>query len=107
MAFGQPASYPNAQYSDQRDAIVAAGLKYGNAHVGYSAADYFAIAAYRFKVGILVPGLKAYVGSSKHMICSQLVDQCYQYAGVQLFDDKRWPGYVTPGDLADLLSAKS
>jgi cell wall-associated NlpC family hydrolase len=88
----------------ERHRIVLAGISYGEAHVGYSEADYFAIAAYRFKVGILVPGLKSYVGSSKHMICSQLVDQCYADAGVQLFDDKRWPGYVTPGDLADLLT---
>jgi hypothetical protein len=72
----------------------------------YSAADYFALAARRLKLGILVPGLRAYVASSHHMICSQLVDYCYQQAGVQLFDDGRWPGYVTPGALAELLAAK-
>lgn len=70
----------------------------------YSAADYFAIAAKRLGLGVLVPGLKEYVASSKHMICSQLVDQCYSDAGVQLFDDGRWPGYVTPAALADLLT---
>lgn len=90
----------------QRQLIVSAGVEYGMRHVGYSAADYFAIAAYKFKIGLLVPGLKAYVQSSKRMICSQLVDQCYQDAGVQLFDDKRWSGDVTPGDLADLLQSK-
>jgi uncharacterized protein YycO len=78
----------------------------GYVGVGYSPADYFAIAAYKFHLGLLVPGLKRYVASSKHMICSQLVDQCYADAGVQLFDDGRWPGYVTPGDLADLLLAR-
>jgi hypothetical protein len=71
--------------------------------VPYSAADYFAIAAKRLKLGVLVPGLKAYVASSKHMICSQLVDQCYSDAGVHLFQDGRWPGYVTPAALAELL----
>lgn len=72
--------------------------------VGYSAADYFALAARRLKLGLLVPGLRTYVASSKHMICSQLVDWCYMMAGYQLFDDKRWPGYVTPTDLANLIT---
>ena len=73
----------------------------------YSAADYFALAAYRLKLGRLVPGLKDYVADSGHMICSQLVDYCYQQAGVQLFNDGRWPGYVTPGALAELLGGLS
>lgn len=69
--------------------------------IRYSFADYFAIAAKRLHV----PGsglLKNYVGSSRHMICSQLVDYCYQKAGIQLFNDKRWNGYVTPADLYGL-----
>jgi hypothetical protein len=37
------------------------------------------------------------------MICSQLVDQCYQDAGVHLFADGRWPGDVTPADLYRLI----
>lgn len=69
----------------------------------YSAMDYFALAAYRLKFGLLIPGLRKYVETSKHMICSQLVDKCYQDAGVQLFDDKRWNGYVTPAALANLV----
>lgn len=72
----------------------------------YSAADYFALAAKRLKFGVLVPGLKWYVASSKHMICSQLVDACYQMAGVHLFNDGRWDGYVTPGALAELIESK-
>lgn len=85
----------------QREAIVLAAVKY----VGtpYSAMDYFAIAAKRLGFQAIVPGLKNYVASSKHMICSQLVDQCYQDAGVHLFKDGRWPGYVTPAALAGLL----
>ncbi len=44
-----------------------------------------------------------YVASSKHMICSQLVDFVYMQSGIHLFNDGRWPGYVTPADLASLL----
>ena len=86
---------------EERAGIVHAAHNY----VGtpYSAADYFAIAARRLKFGLLVPYLHGYVASSKHMICSQLVDQCYSDAGVHLFKDGRWPGYVTPAALAELL----
>ncbi len=38
------------------------------------------------------------------MICSQLVDQSYQDAGVHLFSDGRWSGYVTPGALFERLA---
>jgi uncharacterized protein YycO len=69
--------------------------------VGYSFLDYAALAAHRFHLP--VPWLRRYVASSKHMICSQMVDQAYQDAGVRLFNDGRWPGYVTPADLYDLL----
>jgi len=84
----------------QRAAIVSEAWKY----VGtpYSAADYFALAAKRLHLP--APGLRRYVASSGHMICSQLVDQIYQDAGLQIFDDGRWCGYVTPADLHDALS---
>ncbi|WP_431679392.1 hypothetical protein [Kitasatospora sp. KL5] len=84
----------------QRAAIVAAARGYVG--VGYSVADYFALAAHRFRLPV-GPLIKNYVASSRHMICSQLVDQCYLDAGVHLFSDGRWPGYVTPADLAGLL----
>jgi len=86
---------------EERRAIVKAA--HGYVGTPYSAADYFAIAAKRLGLGVAVPGLKAYVASSKHMICSQLVDQCFSDAGVHLFKDGRWPGYVTPAALAGLL----
>jgi cell wall-associated NlpC family hydrolase len=85
----------------QRTKVVAAARGY--AGVGSSAADYFAIAAPRFHLP--VPGLKDFVADSKHLICSQLVDKCYQDAGVQLFRDQRWNGYVTPADLGVLVGA--
>jgi hypothetical protein len=69
----------------------------------YSAADYFALAAKRLNFGPLIPGLRNYVKSSGHMICSQLVDRCYENADVHLFKDGRWNGYVTPGALAGLI----
>jgi len=43
------------------------------------------------------------VQSSKHMICSQLVDEVYSRAGVPLFDDGRFSGDVMPGALANAL----
>lgn len=90
----------------QRALIVSAGWEYGERQVGYSVADYFAIAAIRLHLGIFVPGLKAFVEDSGHMICSQLVDKCYEDAGIQLFNDKRWNGNVTPGDLAKLITKR-
>lgn len=67
------------------------------AGVPYSAADYFALVAHRLRVP--VPGLRAYVASSGHMICSQLADELYNRLGCHIFIDGRWPGYVTPGML--------
>lgn len=71
--------------------------------VGYSWVDYFALAAVRFKLAWTSKTLRRYVTGSGEMICSQLVDAAYQRAGVQLFDDGRLPGDVTPGDLYGLI----
>jgi len=83
----------------QRDAICLAARGYIG--TGYSWADYFAIAAHRFRVP--APGLRSFIAADKSMICSQLIDQCYADAGVHLFEDGRWPGYVTPADLAAVI----
>jgi len=89
----------------ERANIVAAGVKYVQANNGrgvpYSFLDYDALAVHRLHIP--VPGLKQYIASTGHMICSQLVDQCYADAGVHLFTDNRWPGYVTPGDIYDVI----
>lgn len=90
---------PDALTVAQREAICAAARSYLG--TPYSFADYAAIAAHRLHLPL--PGLRRYVASSRHMLCSQLVDQCYQDAGVKLFADGRWPGYVTPADLFNLL----
>ncbi len=80
----------------QRTAICLAARSY----IGtpYSWADYMAIAAHRLHIP--APGLRGYIESTKHEMCSALVDRVYQDAGVQLFDDGRFNGYVTPADLA-------
>jgi cell wall-associated NlpC family hydrolase len=88
--------------AQQRAAICRAADGYVG--TGYSALDYLALAAHRFRIP--VPGLRQYIADSGHMICSALVDKCYQDAGVQLFDDNRWNGYVTPKSLANLLLAR-
>jgi uncharacterized protein YycO len=68
--------------------------------VPYSFADYFALAARRLRIP--APELQRFISTSKHMICSQLVDACYTQAGIKLFKDGRWAGDVTPGDLYQL-----
>lgn len=85
----------------QRQLIVAAAKSL----VGtpYSWLDYWAIAAHRLHVP--APGLKAYIASTKHQICSVAVDECYQRGGVSLFAGV-WPGYVLPSMLGDLLDAR-
>lgn len=69
--------------------------------VPYSFADYAALAAHRFHVPF--PGLKTFIEDSGHQICSQMVDWVYAQAGVHLFQDKRWEGYVTPASLDNML----
>lgn len=83
----------------QRTRIVARARAFEG--VPYSFADYAALAAHRLRIP--VPGLKKYIYNSGHEICSQIVDVCYQAAPFQLFTDDRWPGYVTPGALYELI----
>lgn len=73
------------------------------AYVGrpYSWLDYAAIAAHA--AHLWAPGLKHYLASRKHLVASQLVDRAELDAGVHLFADRRWPGYVRPSDLAELI----
>lgn len=67
----------------------------------YSFADYGSLALARFHVR--PSWVRDFVADTGHLICSQLVDECYLRAGVHLFDDGRIPGDVTPGDLWRLL----
>ena len=68
----------------------------------YSWLDYWALAMHRLRIP--APGLRDYIGSTGHMICSQMVDTIRLMMRDHLFDDDRWPGYVTPVDLANLIS---
>jgi hypothetical protein len=91
----------------ERQRVCKAALGYttarGGRGIGYSWLDYVAIGAKRLRIP--APHLRSYIKSTGHMICSQLVDRCYQDAGVQLFDDQRWNGEVTPADLAGVIEA--
>ncbi|MEU7229466.1 hypothetical protein [Streptomyces chrestomyceticus] len=91
---------PEGLTDARRDAICAVCRGYEG--VPYSFLDYLAIAVHRLRLPF--PGLRRYVAATGHMICSQLVDQSYQNAGVRLFDDGRWSGYVTPMALYRLLA---
>ncbi|MFF1284350.1 hypothetical protein ACFVY4_26860 [Streptomyces sp. NPDC058299] len=84
----------------QRKAIGDCALRYEG--VPYSFLDYVALAAHRFRLP--VPGLRRYVESTGHQICSQLCDRAYRDAGQRLFDDGRWDGYVTPMAIANRLT---
>jgi len=70
----------------------------------YSALDYLALSTHRLHLP--APGLRAYVASTRHLICSQLVDAVACAAGVHLFTDGRWPGYVTPAELYNLFTTR-
>jgi hypothetical protein len=85
---------------EQRVGIVAAAdSKLGTP---YSALDYAALLAHRLHIP--APGLRGYIGSTGHMICSQYADWCYSQNKLQMFDDGRWFGYVTPGSLRRVLT---
>ncbi len=78
-------------------------MHYARSYQGipYSFVDYLSILLARFKMRPM--WLQQYIGTAKHMICSQLVDRAYLRAGVHLFDDGRISGDVTPADLGNLL----
>jgi hypothetical protein len=85
---------------EQRAGIVqSAASKVGTL---YSAMDYAALTAHRLHIP--VPGLRGYIGSTGHMICSQFADWCYSENGPRMFDDGRWFGYVTLGMLRLVLT---
>jgi hypothetical protein len=101
----------NVWHYDDHDHLWSTGLvktstKAGKAALAYldrpySWLDYAAIAAHASH--LWAPGLRHYLTSTKHLICSQLVDLAELDAGIHLFADRRWPGYVRPSDLADLV----
>lgn len=99
---------------DVRDRLEITELADGFAErrTPYGWADIFAIAIAQRRAGHLIdptasiddqPWWVRRIQSLDTVICSQLVDLCYQGAGIQLFDDHRIAGLVSPGDLWRLL----
>lgn len=70
-------------------------------HTRYAWLGYVAIALHRLHIP--APRLRKYIADSRMLICSQLVDEAYHRAGIELFRDGRWPGDVTPADLGHVL----
>ncbi|MFB7823844.1 hypothetical protein [Streptomyces hydrogenans] len=81
--------------------MVSAGALVGTP---YSFLDYVSIALAHWR--IRPRWVRDYVASSGHMICSQLVDEVYRRAGVDLLPETRLAGDVTPGDLWRVLHPK-
>lgn len=105
-----PAQLPGSLWSSglipltpaQREGIVAWALAHQN--ISYSFLDYGALILHALHVPF--PGLREYIKSTHHMICSWFTVADFAANGVQLFNDGRWEGYVKPGDLAKLLEAR-
>lgn len=105
-----PGQVPGALWSSgiisltqqQRDGIVAWCL--AHPAVPYSSLDYLALLGHT--LGLETKWLQDYIQNQSHMICSQYTDVAYSSNGVRLFTDGRWPGFVTPLDLALLLESK-
>lgn len=76
---------------------VAAASAHGYRGTPYSWLDYAALTAHHLHLP--VPLLDRYITTSKHMICSQLVDQAMSDAGFHVFDDGRLAQDVTPAAL--------
>jgi hypothetical protein len=92
---------------EQRQGIVA--WCYDHAHVQYASLDYVALTAHT--LGMNTARLQRFIEQQDSEICSQYVDSAYEANGAHLFADGRWPGFVTPLDLAlkleELRAAKS
>jgi hypothetical protein len=82
----------------QREEIAAVALGFALSKTPYSWADYLALALRRLHIPF--PGLRSYIASTHHEICSALVAACYDAAGIHLFPGE-WDGYVTPAMLAE------
>jgi uncharacterized protein YycO len=94
------AAYSDFDLSDeQRKSIVSTAESLLG--TPYSFLDYLAIGEARL---LHSKSLERYVSDTGHMICSQLVDECYRRAGIELFPG-RIAGDVAPGDLAKLIGA--
>ena len=101
------AENPGADEAAKRAQVVAMARTF----VGtpYSFLDYLSIAGVHITAALpkwlqwpikpIVNLLRRYVASTKHVLCSQLVDATYERCGIHLFQGKI-PGDVAPADLA-------
>lgn len=96
---GWLAEHSQSRYSEivLREWVVREARKLDR--VGYGYLQYLALGL--VALGFQPEWLRRYIASKNRMICSQLVDEVYRRAGIQLFDDGRLPQDVTPGDLDD------
>lgn len=88
---------------EHREAVAAAARSL----IGtpYSFLDYLAFALHRFHVP--APGLRRYIASRKHLLCSAYADYAAELGGWTLFDDGRWWGYVDPAAIWELIREQS
>jgi hypothetical protein len=80
---------------EYRDAVAGAALAFKG--TPYSFLDYAALTGHRFHIP--VPHLEEFISDQGHGICSQIADAAAGNGGWHIFDDGRWPGFVTPNDL--------
>ena len=72
----------------------------GGRGVPYSFVTYLELALAQYEITRwATPGLRKLIDDHGHLICSQLVDEMWRRVGFQAFDDGRWRGDVTPGDI--------
>jgi hypothetical protein len=84
------------QYEDSlRARVVATGREYEHTKYGYLNYPYIGLK----RIGITSEWLRRRIDSQKTLICSQLIDAAFMGVDIHLFDDGRWSGEVTPGDL--------
>lgn len=83
----------------QRTGIVSWAMDHQD--VRYSFLDYGALVLHGLHIP--VPGLREFIASTAHMICAQYTVAGYSLGGGVDLVKGEWPGYVKPGDLAQLL----
>jgi uncharacterized protein YycO len=93
----RPLAFSHYDLSDETRAKIVAKAR-SLEGTPYSFLDYLSLALVTFKVR--PKWLIRYVANTGHMICSQLIDYVYFAGGVELFNDGRFFGDVTPGDVA-------
>lgn len=95
----RPLAISQFELTDEQRALIVKNARTYKG-VPYSFLDYLCLGL--DAVRIRPKRLRSRIHGSGNMICSQLVDRIYNVSGIQLFDDGRDSGDVTPGDLAHI-----